>query len=75
MMVLSLTSTLLLADDDTDNAEDAEDADDADDANDADADDADDEGRRSSIEEGKGHVSALAPIEPSGSWCAAPPHH
>jgi hypothetical protein len=48
MMMLSLTSTLLLADDD------ADDVDDADDANDADADDADDERRRrSSIEERK----------------------
>jgi hypothetical protein len=40
MMMLSLISTLLLADDD------ADDDDDVDDANDADADDADDEKRR-----------------------------
>jgi hypothetical protein len=46
MMMLLLTSTLLLADND------ANDADDVDDANDADADDADDKRRRrSSIEE------------------------
>jgi hypothetical protein len=57
MMMLLLTSTLLLADDDTDDANDANnvnDADDVNDANDADADDADDERRRrSSIEERK----------------------
>jgi hypothetical protein len=57
MMMLSLTSTLLLADDDTDDVDDADNADDANnanDANDADADDADDERRRkSSIEERK----------------------
>jgi hypothetical protein len=75
MMMLSLTSTLLLADDDTDDADDADDADNVDDDNDADADNADDERRRSPTEEGKSHVSALAPIESSGSWCAAPPHH
>jgi hypothetical protein len=55
MMMLSLTSTLLLVDDnidDANNADDADDADDANDVNDADADDADDERRRrSSIEE------------------------
>jgi hypothetical protein len=68
MMMLSLTSTLLLADDDTDDADDVDDADDANDANDADVDDADNERRRrSSIEEGKNHVSTLASIEPSGS--------
>jgi hypothetical protein len=63
MMMLSLTSTLLLADDDINDADDADNADDADDvhdandandANDADADDVDDERRRrSSIEERK----------------------
>jgi hypothetical protein len=54
MMILSLTSTLLLANDDINNADDADDVDDADDANDVnntDADDTDDERRRrSSIE-------------------------
>jgi hypothetical protein len=60
MMMLSLTSTLLLVDDDTDDVDDADDADDADDVDDAndvnnaDADDANDERRRkSSIEERK----------------------
>jgi hypothetical protein len=57
MMMLSLTSTLLLADnntDDADNADDVDDADNANNANNADADDADDERRRkSSIEERK----------------------
>jgi hypothetical protein len=57
MMMLSLTSTLLLADDDIDDVDDADDADDVDDANDAndaDANDVDDERkRRSSIEERK----------------------
>jgi hypothetical protein len=56
-MMLSLTSTLLLADDDTNNVDDVNDvndADDANDANDADADDANDERKRkSSIEEEK----------------------
>jgi hypothetical protein len=55
MMILSLTSTLLLVDNDIDHAEDADDVDNADnanDANDADVNDADDEKRRrSSIEE------------------------
>jgi hypothetical protein len=60
--------TRLLADDDADDADDADDVDDADDADDAKAND--DRSRK-----GKGHVSALAPIEPSGSWCDAPPHH
>jgi hypothetical protein len=68
MMMLSLTSTLLLADNNTDDANDADDVDDANDVNDADADDADDKRRkRLSIEEDKSHVSTLAPIEPSGS--------
>jgi hypothetical protein len=57
MMMLSLTSMLLLADDDIDDADDADnvnDVNDANDANDADADDADNERRRrSSIEERK----------------------
>jgi hypothetical protein len=54
MMMLSLTSTLLLADDDNDDVDDADNVDNANDANDADADDADDEKRRrSSIEERK----------------------
>jgi hypothetical protein len=55
MMMLSLTSTLLLADDDIDDVDDvndADDVDDANDANDADADDADNKRKRkSSIEE------------------------
>jgi hypothetical protein len=76
MMMLSLTSTLLLVNDVTDDVDDADDADDANDVNDADADDADDERRRrSSIEEEKNHVSTLASIESSDSWCAAPSHH
>jgi hypothetical protein len=60
MMMLSLMSTLLLADDNIDDANNTNDVDDADDANDvndvndADADDADDERReKSSIEERK----------------------
>jgi hypothetical protein len=57
MLMLSLTSTLLLVNNDTDDADDTNDADDVNDANDindADADDADDEKRRkSSIEERK----------------------
>jgi hypothetical protein len=57
MMMLSLMSTLLLVNDDTDNADDADDVDNTDDvndANDADADDANNERRRrSSIEERK----------------------
>jgi hypothetical protein len=60
MMMLSLTSTLLLADDDTDdvddtnNADDINDVDDVNDVNDADADNADDERKKkSSIEEEK----------------------
>jgi hypothetical protein len=68
MMILSLTLTLLLADDDTDDVDNTDDADDANDinnvndvnaddvndANDVNADDADDERRRrSSIEERK----------------------
>jgi hypothetical protein len=57
MMMLSLTSTLLLVDDDindTDDVNDVDDVDDVNDANDADIDDADDERRRrSSIEERK----------------------
>jgi hypothetical protein len=57
MMMLSLTSTLLLVDNYTNDVNDADDADDANDANnvnDANADDADDERRRrSSIEEKK----------------------
>jgi hypothetical protein len=60
---------MLLADDDADDANDVDDAnDDADDADDAKAND--DRSRK-----GKDHVSTLAPIEPSGSWCDAPPHH
>jgi hypothetical protein len=55
--MLSLTLTLLFADDNTDDFDDANDADDVNDVNnvnDADADDADDERRRkSSIEERK----------------------
>jgi hypothetical protein len=55
--MLSLTSTLLLADDDINDADDANNTDDANDVNDvnnADADDADDKKRRkSSIEERK----------------------
>jgi hypothetical protein len=57
MMMLSLMSTLLLADDDINNADDADDVNNANAANkinDADVDDADDEKkRRSSIEERK----------------------
>jgi hypothetical protein len=57
---------MLLADDDADNADDVDDAENVDDVDDADdADDAkanDDRSRKR-----KGHVSALAPIEPSGS--------
>jgi hypothetical protein len=71
MMMLSLTSTLLLTDDNTDDVDDADDVDnanDANDANDTDADDVDYERRRrSSIEEEKNHVSTLASIESSGS--------
>jgi hypothetical protein len=66
--MLSLTSTLLLADDNIDDVDDVNDADDANNANnaDADADDADDERRRkSSIEEEKNHVSTLVSIESS----------
>jgi hypothetical protein len=76
MMMLSLTSTLLLADDDINDDDDVNNVDDVNDVNDADANDADDERRRkSSIEEEKNHVSTLAPIESSDSWCAAPSHH
>jgi hypothetical protein len=53
---------MLLADDNVDDVDDADDADDAK-AND----------NRSRKE--KNHVSALAPIESSGSWCDASPHH
>jgi hypothetical protein len=68
IMMLSLTSTLLLADDDIDNADDADDADDVNDVNDADVDDANNERRRkSSIEEEKNHVSTLVSIESSDS--------
>jgi hypothetical protein len=68
MMMLSLTSTLLLDDDDIDNVDDADDVDDANDANHADADDANDERRRkSSIEEDKNHVLTLISIELSDS--------
>jgi hypothetical protein len=53
-MMLSLTSTLLLTNDDIDNADDVDDVDDVNDVNDADANDADNERRRkSSIEERK----------------------
>jgi hypothetical protein len=76
MMILSLTSTLLFIDDDTNDADDANDVNDVNDVNDANTDNANDERRkRSSIEEEKSHVSTLAPIEPSGSWCAASSHH
>jgi hypothetical protein len=52
--MLSLTSTLLLADNDTDDVNDVDDVNDANDVNNADADDADNERRkRSSIEERK----------------------
>jgi hypothetical protein len=71
MMMLSLTSTRLLADDDTDDVDDVDDADDVNnvnDANDVDADDANNERRRkSSIEEEKNHVSTLISIESSDS--------
>jgi hypothetical protein len=68
MMMLSLTSTLLLANDNTDDANNADNADDANDANDADVDDANDERRRrSSIEKKKSHVSTLISIESSDS--------
>jgi hypothetical protein len=61
---------MLFSNDDTDDADDADDVDDnTDNADDAKAND-DCRSRK-----GKGHVSALAPIEPSGSWCDAPPHH
>jgi hypothetical protein len=54
MMMLSLTSTLLLIDDDVDDTNDADDVNNANDANDADANDANDERRRkSSIEKRK----------------------
>jgi hypothetical protein len=67
-MMLSLTLTLLLVDDDINDVNDADDADDVNDANDADADDADDEKRRkSSIEEDKNHVSTLISIKSSDS--------
>jgi hypothetical protein len=68
MIMLSLMSTLLLADDDIDYADDINDANDVNDANDANADDVDDERkRRSSIEEEKNHVSTLVSIESSDS--------
>jgi hypothetical protein len=54
MIMLSLMSTLLLTNDDIDDADYTNDVDDANDVNDADADDADDERRRkSSIKERK----------------------
>jgi hypothetical protein len=56
---------MLLADDDADDADDVDDADDADDAK------ANDDRSRKE----KGHVSTLASIESTGSWCDAPPHH
>jgi hypothetical protein len=59
---------MLLADDDADNTDDADDADDVDDADDAKAND--DRSRKK-----KGHVSTLASIESSGSWCDASSHH
>jgi hypothetical protein len=59
---------MLLADDDADDADDANDVDDADDADDAKAND--DRSRKR-----KGHVSTLASIESSGSWCDASSHH
>jgi hypothetical protein len=52
---------MLLADDDDID-------DDADDEDDAKAED-------DRLKKEKGHVSTLAPIEPSGSWCDAPQHH
>jgi hypothetical protein len=65
---------MLLADYDVDNANNADNADDADDADDVDdADDAKANDDRSRKE--KGHVSTLAPIESSDSWCDASPHH
>jgi hypothetical protein len=53
---------MLLADDNVNDVDDVDDADDAK-AN-------DDRSRKR-----KDHVSTLAPIESSGSWCDAPPHH
>jgi hypothetical protein len=60
--------TILLVDDNADDADDVNDADDADDADDAKAND--DQSRKR-----KDHVSTLASIESSGSWCDAFPHH
>jgi hypothetical protein len=66
MMMLSLTLTLLLVNDNTDNANDVDNADDVNDVNDADVDNANNERkRRSSIEEEKNHVSTLISIESS----------
>jgi hypothetical protein len=60
---------MLLANDDANDVNDADDADDdTDDADDAKAND--DRSRQK-----KGHVSTLASIESSGSWCDASSHH
>jgi hypothetical protein len=66
--MLSLTSTLLLTKNNTDDVDNVDDVNDANDVNDADADDANDERKkRSSIEEEKSHVSTLVSIESSDS--------
>jgi hypothetical protein len=50
---------MLLADDNVDDADNADNAKEEDDRS----------------KKGKGHVSTLAPIESSGSWCDASSHH
>jgi hypothetical protein len=60
---------MLLADNDVDDANDVNDADNAD--NDADDAKANDDRSRKK----KDHVSLLASIESSGSWCDASSHH
>jgi hypothetical protein len=69
---------MLLADDDVDDVNDADNADDVNDADNVngDVDDADDaKANDNQSRKKKDHVSTLVPIESSGSWCDAPPHH
>jgi hypothetical protein len=56
---------MLLTADDVDDVFDVNDADDADDA----------KAIHNRSRKRKGHVSSLASIESSGSWCDAPSHH
>jgi hypothetical protein len=68
---------MLLVDDDANDANNADDADDVNDVNDVnDANNADDaKANDDRSRKRKGHVSTLASIESSGSWCDAPSHH